>query len=81
MNIQEEIYYSELLIVEARKLNPAMGHFVRLTSEPLSADVTVQLTNGSAKIGSLALAEFRRSRKNTPKSFIERVAESFEPKK
>ena len=80
MDIQEEIDYSERLIAEARKVNPQIGYFVKLTSKPFSGDVTVMLTNGSAKIGRLVLFEFRRSGKNTPKKFIEEVAWSFEAK-
>jgi hypothetical protein len=80
MDIKEESRYSEILINEARKLNPAMGYFVKVTSEPLKGDVTVKLTNGSVVISSLALLEFRRSgKKKTPKSFIEEIAGNFQP--
>ena len=81
MNILEEKHYSELLIAEARKLNPSMGYFAEVASKPLSGDVTVRLTNGTARIGGLVLHEFARKGKQTPRSFIEEVAWSFEPKK
>jgi hypothetical protein len=81
MNILEEKLYSKLLIEEAKKLNPSMGYFAELTNKPLSGDVTVRLSNGTARIGRLILHEFARSGKKTPRSFIEEVAWSFESKK
>jgi hypothetical protein len=80
MDIQDEIHFSEQLMTEARKINPQIGYFVKLIGKPLSGDITVELTNGTAKIESLILHEFRRSRKRTPREFIEQVAWSFEPK-
>lgn len=80
MDIQDEINYSRLLIDEARKVNPQLGNFVKLLGPPLSEDITVQLTNGTAEINFMILQEFKRSRKNTPKEFIEEVAWSFKPK-
>jgi hypothetical protein len=58
-----------------------MGYFVKLTNKPLLGDVAVKLTNGTARIERLILFEFRRKGKETPKSFIEEVAWSFEPLK
>jgi hypothetical protein len=78
MDIQEEIDYSRMLIAEAKKRNPQMGSFIELTSKPLSGNITVKLTNGTALIRTLILREFRRSGKKTPPSFIEEVALSFE---
>lgn len=55
MNIQDEIHFSEQLITEARKINSQIGYFVKLIGKPLSGDITVELTNGTAKIGFLVL--------------------------
>jgi hypothetical protein len=80
MNILEEANFAESLVKEARKLNPKIGYFVGRITPPLSGDLIVKLTNGKIKIGTLALLEFRRSGKNTPRIFIEDIACSFEPK-
>jgi hypothetical protein len=80
MNISEEANFAESLVKEARKLNPKIGYFVGRIAPPLSGDLIVKLTNGTIKIGTIALLEFRRSGKNTPRTFIEDIAWSFELK-
>jgi hypothetical protein len=79
MNISEEANFTESFVKEARRLNPKIGYFVGRITPPLSGDLIVKLTNGTIKIGTLALLEFRRSGKNTPKILIEDIAWSFEP--